>query len=206
MEQTGFLFKVNEGPGFPRERLARKLSELAAQGIAIGASSWKYEGWLGQIYTWERYAVRRGFSRKRFEESCLEEYAETFPIVCGDFSFYQFPSPAYWSKLFGSAPRDLLYAFKAPEEITVKAWPEHPRYGPHAGLENPSFLSAETFQRCFLDELAPYQRQISLIILEFGTFAKSVFPDAEPFLKMLAVFLKELPRDFRYAVEIRNPE
>ena len=32
-----------------------------------------------------------GFRRKRFEAECLREYAETFPTVCGDFAFYQFP-------------------------------------------------------------------------------------------------------------------
>jgi uncharacterized protein YecE (DUF72 family) len=28
-----------------------KTAELAAQGVFIGTSSWKYEGWLNQLYT-----------------------------------------------------------------------------------------------------------------------------------------------------------
>jgi len=38
-------------------------------------------------------------------------YAETFPIVGGDFSFYQFPSDAFWSKLFASALAALRFGF-----------------------------------------------------------------------------------------------
>ena len=71
----------------PPSGLALRLNELRERNIWIGTSSWKYEGWLGQIYTAERYSTRGRFSKKKFEETCLEEYAETFPIVCGDFSF-----------------------------------------------------------------------------------------------------------------------
>ncbi len=110
-------------------RLAPMLKSLAAQGIYFGTSSWKYEGWLGSIYTPERYATRGKFSRRKFEEECLAEYAETFPAVGGDFSFYQFPAPEYWHRLFGGSPRSLLFGLKVPEEITVANWPGHARYG-----------------------------------------------------------------------------
>src|SRR3954470_24933502 len=38
------------------------------------------------LYTPERYMTRGRFSKKRFHEECIHEYAETFPIVGGDFS------------------------------------------------------------------------------------------------------------------------
>jgi hypothetical protein len=41
------------------------------------------------------YLKRGKFSRKKFDETCLADYAETFPTVCGDFAFYQFPSEVY---------------------------------------------------------------------------------------------------------------
>src|SRR5688572_12045817 len=90
-------------PGFDRVRLAEDLRKLAEESVLIGGSSWKYEGWLGQIYTPQRYYSRGKFSQKLFEQKCLQEYGETFPIVCGDFSFYQFPSPEFWTKLFDAA-------------------------------------------------------------------------------------------------------
>ena len=114
-------------PSFDRARLAASLKKLAAEGVWIGTSSWKYEGWLGQIYSRERYLTRGRFSQRYFESACLAEYAETFPVVCGDFSFYQFPSAEYWRKLFHAAPQSLLYAFKVPEDVTVKVYPAHVR-------------------------------------------------------------------------------
>jgi len=187
-------------------RLAPRLRELAGQGIYFGTSSWKYEGWLGSIYAPERYTTRGKFSRKKFEAECLAEYAETFPVVCGDFSFYQFPTPAYWRRLFGETPDSLLFGFKVPEEITVATWPGHARYGSRAGLLNEAFLDARHFERGFARPLEPYRHRVATLIFEFGTFSKASFSSAAAFTRRLDAFLEELPAQFRYAVEIRNPE
>lgn len=202
--ETGSLFE--EPPGFDRQRLRGRLATLANENIFIGTSSWKYEGWLGQIYSRQRYMTRGRFSQKRFNDECLSEYAETFPIVCGDFSFYQFPSESYWSKLFGSAPSTLQFAFKVPEDVTMKQFPRHPRYGPRAGDDNSSFLDAALFQSAFVDLLAPYRPRVAALILEFSSFSKQCYPDVGAFLQELEPFLAALPPGFRYAVEIRNPE
>lgn len=202
--QTASLFE--EPLRIDRARLRDRLSALAQDNIFIGTSSWKYQGWIGQIYSRDRYLTRGRFSEKRFNDECLNEYAEAFPIVCGDFSFYQFPTPDYWRKLFGSAPSLLQFAFKAPEEVTVKRFPRHPRYGPRAGDANSSFLDAGIFQSAFLDPLAPYLPRVAALILEFGSFGRQSYPDDAAFLKDLDPFLGALPQNFRYAVEIRNPE
>lgn len=186
-------------------KLRQKLRRLADQKLFLGGSSWKYEGWLGQIYTPERYSVRGRFSRKRFEQECLAEYAETFPIVCGDFSFYQFPSAEFWKRLFEGAPR-LQFGFKVPEEITVHTFPGHPRYGARAGSLNPNFLHPDYLQSEFLKLLEPYRSQTAVILFEFTAFPPSVFGDADAFAETLSDFLGSLPSSFRYAVEIRNPE
>src|SRR5947209_9471483 len=89
------LFESADDPPPQAARLAPKLRGLAEQGVYFGTSSWKYEGWLGSVYRPDRYSVRGKFARKAFEAGCLAEYAETFPVVCGDFAFYQFPSPDY---------------------------------------------------------------------------------------------------------------
>jgi uncharacterized protein YecE (DUF72 family) len=186
-----------------RQSLAERLRVLAAQNIFLGASSWKYDGWLGDIYTRERYQTRGKFSQKKFEQECLSEYAEVFPIVCGDFSFYQFPTAEFWARHFATAPRQLRFAFKVPEEITVKHWPAHPRYGSRAGQPNQTFLNADLFTANFLELLAPYAARIATLIFEFTPFARA---EGEAFLAHLANFLEALPEHFRYAVEIRNPE
>ncbi len=186
--------------------LAGRLKSLAARGVYFGTSSWKYEGWLGSIYTPERYNTRGKFSRKKFESECLAEYAETFPIVCGDFSFYQFPSESYWQRLFASAPPALQFAFKVPEEITVREWPKHARYGARAGNNNEAFLNAHLFEAAFLRPLAPYKNRVAAMIFEFGTMPKRHYEGVEPFAEDLRAFLRELPPEWRYSVEIRNKE
>jgi len=192
-----------EEPTFDRASLARKLNELSSQGIRIGTSSWKYEGWLDQIYTRDRYKTRGRFSNARFEQECLAEYAEVFPIVCGDFSFYQFPAESYWAKLFGSAPAQLQFALKVPEEITVRQFPIHARYGARAGFDNESFLNFELLDQALLKLLDPYRARVPLLIFEFGRFPKQL---VDEFVPLLDPFLARLPDHFHYAVEVRNPE
>ena len=187
-------------------RLAPRLRALADDGIYVGTSSWKYPGWLGSIYSPDRYQTRGKFSQAKFDAGCLREYAETFPTVCGDFAFYQFPSDAYWSKLFIETPGSLTFAFKVPEDVTVPVWPRHARYGVRAGNENKGFLDASLFRTLFAERLAPHADRVATLIFEFGTLPKGVFPDAGAFLERLDPFLGSLPDGFRYAVETRNPE
>ena len=196
----------DEAPSFDRGGLAKKLDELRQSEIFIGTSSWKYEGWLDQIYTRDRYKTRGRFSNKRFEQECLAEYAEVFPIVCGDFSFYQFPAPEYWAKLFASAPPNLQFALKVPEEITVRQFPTHARYGPRAGMDNESFLNSELLDNALLQLLAPYKNRVPLLIFEFGAFPRRTISSPGEFVTLLDPFLARLPAHFRYAVEIRNPD
>jgi uncharacterized protein YecE (DUF72 family) len=187
-----------------RQKLRRELGRMAGEQLYIGTSSWKYEGWLGQVYTPDRYHSRGRFSRKRFEAECLSEYAEIFPTVCGDFAFYQFPTDQFWRQLFAGVAASFKFAFKIPEEITVRVFPFHSRYGARAGVANPKFLNAELLKSEFLDLLEPYREQIGVLIFEFGTFSKAVFPDYVAFLNALAPVLKTLPDSFRYGVEVRN--
>ena len=58
-----------------------KAAELAAHGVFIGTSSWKYEGWFDQLYPPKRYEYRGKVAKTRFERQCLAEYAEVFKTV-----------------------------------------------------------------------------------------------------------------------------
>lgn len=185
---------------FDRGALAARLRALAAENIYIGTSSWKYEGWIDQIYHRDRYVVRGKFSQKRFEAECLAEYADVFPVVCGDFTFYQFPAPSYWQKLFASAPASLRFALKVPEEVTAEIFPKHARYGPRAGARNESYLNADALRALFFDPIEPYRERVAALIFEFGARSTS----AREFVARLNPFLEALPGTFRYAVEVRN--
>jgi uncharacterized protein YecE (DUF72 family) len=195
-----------EPGGFDREGLAAKLRSAASENIYIGGSSWKYEGWLGQVYARERYLARGRFSKRFFETECLREYAETFSTVCGDFAFYQFPTEDFWSRLFRQVPPSFRFAFKVPEQITCKVFPAHARYGAQAAKPNQAFLDAGALEKMFLRPLLPHRQKTALLIFEFGAFSRSSFPRPAEFLDRLDPFLAGLPPEFRYAIEIRNPE
>jgi uncharacterized protein YecE (DUF72 family) len=196
----------DEPSAFDRDALAERLRRLAAEGIYIGGSSWKYEGWIGQVYTRDKYLSRGRFSRQNFMSTCLREYARTFPAVCGDFAFYQFPTPEFWARLFSQTPDSFQFAFKVPEQITCKMFPLHARYGPQAGLENEAFLNAEMLKEMFLRPLWPHRQKTALLIFEFGALPKRAIAGPDAFLERLDPFLAALPPQFRYAVEVRNPE
>jgi uncharacterized protein YecE (DUF72 family) len=121
---------------FDREKVGESVGMLADRDIYVGTSSWKYEGWLGQLYDPARYQYRGKLAKTRFESGCLEEYAETFKTVCVDAGFYRFPEERYIEKLAGQVPDGFRLSFKVTEEITVKHFPKHARYGRRAGIEN----------------------------------------------------------------------
>ena len=144
---------------FPRLDLAEKVAALAAIDVYVGTSSWKYEGWLGLIYAPERYMTRGKVSRAKFEATCLAEYAETFKTVCADAGYYQFPSAKMLDGYFSQVPSDFKLSIKVTEDITVKQFPDLPRYGRRAGQANERFLDADLFISSFLGPLTPYREQ-----------------------------------------------
>jgi uncharacterized protein YecE (DUF72 family) len=113
-----------------------RLASLAKRNVFVGTSSWKYQGWLNQIYTPSRYASRGKFSKQRFDAECISEYAEVFPAVCGDFAFYQFPEPGFWANLFRRVPPQFQFALKVPEQITRMEFSDLPRYSGRGGTES----------------------------------------------------------------------
>jgi uncharacterized protein YecE (DUF72 family) len=93
-----------------------------------------------------------------------------------------------------------------PEQITCKVFPTHLRYGAQAGKDNEGFLDAQMLREMFLRPLLPYREKTALLIFEFGAFGRRAFEGLGQFLDRLDPFLAALPPEFRYAVEIRNPE
>jgi uncharacterized protein YecE (DUF72 family) len=95
----------------------------------------------GQVYTPERYFTRGKFSKKKFHEESIQEYAETFPIIGGDLSFYSIPEASFWREVFTGAPKHLKWDLKIPEDFTTKRFAKKLRYGPRAEQEiRPSLI------------------------------------------------------------------
>jgi uncharacterized protein YecE (DUF72 family) len=187
-----------------RDALAAQLSELAGRGVWFGTSSWKYPGWFDSIYARDRYVWRGLFSQSRFERQCLAEYAETFPTVSVDASYYQFLSAAALAELAAQVPNSFQFAFKVCGDITLKKFPHLPRFGPRAGRENPDFLNAHRFADEFLARAEPIRSQVGLIMFEFSRFGPEEFERGAGFAAALDEFFQRLPRGWPYGVEIRN--
>lgn len=189
------------------ERLRPRLQQLAERGVYLGGSSWKYPGWLGQVYDEQRYRVRGRFAQRTFERECLVEYAAVFPTVCGDFAFYQWPSDEMWAHTFSQLPANYRFSLKVCEEVTVDRYPKLPRYGGRAGEINREMFNATLVQRELLDRLQPYRDQVGVLILEFGQIQEGPLRAPEAFAGALDRMLADLPtREWRFAVEVRNAD
>jgi uncharacterized protein YecE (DUF72 family) len=189
---------------FDRSRLRERLALLAGNGVYVGTSSWKYPGWLGTVYDEARYLWRGKFAKSRFERDCLAEYAETFKTVCVDAAYYAFPGRDQLEGLAARVPEDFRFGFKVTDAITVKRFPDLPRFGERAGHENPGFLDGETFERRFLAPCASIRSRVGILIFEFSRFRRDDFATAGDFVSALDVFLAALPKDWPYGIELRN--
>jgi uncharacterized protein YecE (DUF72 family) len=190
--------------GFDRERLRGVLTRLAGRGVFLGTSSWKYLGWRGQLYADDRYVRQGRFSEARFARQCLAEYAEVFKTVSVDAAYYKFPDRAYLEGLVSQVPPDFRFALKVTDAITIRRFPNLPRFGLRAGKVNEDFLNAERFAEAFLEPCAAFRRSIGLLMFEFSRFYSSDFGRGRDFVEALDGFLSRLPRGWPYGVEIRN--
>jgi uncharacterized protein YecE (DUF72 family) len=189
---------------FDRDRLMPMLRELSVRGVHIGTSSWKYPGWRGRLYDESRYVYRGKVSEARFERNCLAEYAGVFKTVCVDAAYYKFPDRRQLEGLVSQVPADFLFGFKVTDEITVKRFPNLPRFGPRAGKANENFLNAGLFESLFLGVCSEFRQNVGLLMFEFSHFYPGDISRGRDFMEALDKFLEQLPKGWPYGIEIRN--
>jgi len=189
---------------FDRECMKQVAVSLAARGVFIGTSSWKYEGWFGQLYTPARYEYRGKVAKTRFERDCLAEYAEVFKTVCVDAAYYDFPRPDYLQKLADTVPGDFRFGFKVTDAVTLKKFPNLPRFGSRAGQPNEHFLNADLFANAFLKPCEAIRDKVGVLMFEFSRFWPSDYEHGRDFVADLDGFLGKLPTGWPYAIELRN--
>jgi uncharacterized protein YecE (DUF72 family) len=189
---------------FDVDGLRARVTALAERGIYIGTSSWKYQGWLGQIYTRARYEYRGRFAETRFERECLREYSETFRTVCFDGAYYGFPEEKKLQEMADQVPENFKFAFKVTDEITIKRFPSLPRFGLRVGATNENFLQAPLFVDRVLGPLATIRPKVGPIIFEFSKFYSADYANGSEFIADLNKFFGALPKGWNYSVELRN--
>jgi uncharacterized protein YecE (DUF72 family) len=190
---------------FDRDNIKCKLARLAVEeGILIGTSSWKYPGWRGMLYDEARYTYRGKFAESRFEKNCLAEYAEVFKTVCVDAAYYTFPQVKYLEGLAAQVPADFQFGFKVTDAITLKKFPNLPRFGARAGKPNDFFLNADLFKRAFLTPCESIRSHVGILMFEFSKFYRTDFENGRSFIAVLDDFLGKLPTGWPYGIEMRN--
>jgi uncharacterized protein YecE (DUF72 family) len=195
---------TGENVEFDRDAIRTEVAALAGKGVYIGTSSWKYPGWFGQIYTSEKYLYRGKVANNRFEANCLAEYAEVFKTVCVDAAYYTFPSEKYLASLASQVPDGFKFAFKVTDAITIKEFPNLPRFGVRAGQSNPDFLNADLFSTAFIRPLKSIREKVGIVMFEFSRFKPYEYTHGVEFVADLDRFLGNLPPTFDYGVEMRN--
>ena len=171
--------------------------------LFLGTSTWAFSGWKGLLYK-EKYK-----SEKDFNQRSLEEYARNrwFRTVCIDSFFYNPPKRETLERYASQVPDYFKWVSKVWERITIFKYPEHPRYGKYAGLLNPDFLNADLFLERVIEpySLPEIIKHTGPFVFQFSQFSAAEIKDSL-FYEKLEQFLSRLPREFRFAVEIRNPE
>ena len=189
---------------FDREQLREQLAGLASKGVYLGTSSWKYPGWVGTVYDGSRYLYRGKFAKSRFEQACLAEYAEVFKTVCVDAAYYTFPNRASLEGLAAQVPADFRFGFKVTDAITVKRFPNLPRFGARKGTVNENFLNADAFAGRFLEPCEAIRSHVGVLIFELSRFHRADYQDMRQFIADLDTFLSRLPKGWPYGIEMRN--
>jgi uncharacterized protein YecE (DUF72 family) len=179
---------------FDRQSIQRTSAALAARGVFLGASSWKYPGWRGK------------FSRARFDRDCLAQYAKVFKTVCVDAAYYTFPTVKQLESLAAQVPADFRFAFKVTDDITVKKFPNLPRFGRRAGQPNENYLNAGLFAGGFLKPCEVIRPKVGILIFELSRFFPADYARGRDFVAALDAFLGALPGDWPYGVEMRNKQ
>ena len=169
--------------------------------IRFGTSTWTYDGWAGDVY----HRAYRGAQPARR----LEEYARypLFRTVGIDSAFYDPPTEDVLSAYAKALPPGFPCVSKVWDRITARRFNQDARWGNLSGQRNPDFLNADLFKEAVLGPYArAFRDHAGAFVFEFQAMRGKDLPDTSQWARELDGFLGQLPRDFRYAVELRNAE
>ena len=145
--------------------------------VLLGTSSFTAPGWERAFYP-----------PRMHPRDYLSYYACHYSTLEIDSTFYRCPSPATVNGWHAKTPPGFVFAVKVPQEIT------HGRVLEDCGAEMDEFLGVSSLLG---DKLGP-------TVFQFPYFNKTTFGSGAEFVPRLAAMLKTLPRDRKFAVELRN--
>ncbi len=176
-----------------------QVTKLLKKRLYIGTSSWKYLGWKKIVYK-NPYT-----SEKQFNDQCLMEYAQNYPCVGVDHTYYSWPTTPLMKKYSVQTPQHFRFGLKVTEKLTVFKYPKFKRYGKDAGSLNKSFLDPGLFREKFLSPLTELGEKVGPIIFGFSQFYPGTIASGQEFVERLDNFFVALRGSpFSFAVELRN--
>jgi uncharacterized protein YecE (DUF72 family) len=145
--------------------------------IRIGTSAFTASGWEHSFYP-------EGMKTADY----LTYYATKFDTVEVDSTFYRTPSTSTVKGWNAKTSPGFMFAAKVPQVIT------------HEKV----LVDCEAEFKQFIEVMDNLGEKLGPLLLQFGYFNKKAFVGVNDFLARLKPFLKKLPKDHRFAVEIRN--
>lgn len=185
--------------------------------LAIGTSSDRYAGWIGQIYAEGRYKTvsrskkvgGQSFKERVLPIESVAEYFEHFPILELDFTFYR---PLLDQNLEPTSSFHTLVSYaehlkpgdgiilKAPQMVMARSIRAGKSFG-----ENENYLNAKLFiDRFYEPAIKIMDAHIIGFIFEQEYLASRARPEIPEFTAGLEEFFKDIPDDNRYHLEIRT--
>ncbi len=210
MSDQLFLFEPPEDDRARGRRLAHEaldarrahaatIAAALPTGVHFGTSSWTFPGWAGLVYP-------PGLTGAALSREGLRHYARhpLLTTVGVDRSYYA-PIPIDDLRQYADQlPDGFRCCLKAPASVTSRLAPTFGAARGAAAL-NPSFLSVDRLIADLLEPLAvAFLPHTGPIVLEFPPAARDQTQAPAAFLEALDRFLEGLPREFQYAVELRD--
>ena len=168
--------------------------------IKIGTCSWKYDSWKSIVYP------EQGIFNH------LEEYAKHYNSVEVDQWFWslfgtdkvKLPESKTVNEYLQVVPKDFKFSIKIPNSITLTHVYTHGKPKGTPLEPNPYFLSNDLFNE-FLKRIEPLKAHIGVLMFQFEYLNRQKMPSQKDFLDQFSTFLQKCSREYRYAIETRNP-
>lgn len=156
--------------------------------IRFGTSSFSEKDWVGPFYPENTEPAQ-----------FLSYYSRQFDTVEIDASYYGVPAVKSVEAWKAKTPKDFVISAKFPRSIVHAGKDAAP--DPNAVL-NPDTTYSERDK--FLEVMSRLKERLGVLVLQFPYFRPEMFPAPEAFFAKLDKFLTDLPKGFRYGVEVRN--
>jgi uncharacterized protein YecE (DUF72 family) len=154
-------------------------------GLYLGTSSWSFPGWTELIY-------KQTYAPAELAKSGLSAYSQIplFRTVSLDRTYYRTMDQNEFRGLSSQVPSDFRFVVKAPRDLLKPS---------------PAGLDLATFSSSFLTPAAlGLGDRLGVVLLQFPPGTNADFDGR--FLKTLSPFLRGLPKELQYSVEIRDAD